>query len=350
MADLPSIQLPFDTGQLERVFAQLSKRPPIHVHDVLSGNINTIVKVECDGRLYGLRVRTQEQIYRYEPDLIKEAFVAELLKPGAQLQTDADSAGLFAGLLSARCGVLDSGGSVLPPVRYYDWTREVLAYPYCVYEWVEGVPLWDTPQAALYRAAGQALTQIHEIQFEAFYADFLSIGKQPVHWAERFPSALSKEVGAAQSRLTQILGNALASVSIPDTIDVTPCLIHNDFSPGNILVQEGRLTAIIDWDNAVIDAAALDFVKMKYWTAKDTTGQLAYEPTLFEAFVEGYGTAGQEIVESLTLALYEVLWLLRVFNFERSKQEQGIARTPGYPEAAVYEGFLSEVLARLTQF
>ena len=350
MADASSRALSFDTGQLEHVFAQLAKRPPIHVHAVLSGNINTIIKVECEGQLYGLRVRTQEQVYRYEPDLVKEVFVAELLKPNAQLQTDAFRAVLFAGFLTVRCGRLHNPGTVLPPVRYYDWTRQILAFPYCMYEWVEGEPLWDTPQAALYHAAGQALAQIHEIQFEAFYADFLSVGTQPVQWAERFPSALSKELGAAHSRLPQTLGEALATLSMPATIDVTPCLIHNDFSPGNILVQDGRLAAIIDWDNAVIDAPALDFVKMKYWTAKDRSGQLAYDPTLFEAFVAGYGTAGQDIVESLAFALYEMLWLLRVFNFERSRQEQGIARTPGYPEALVYEGFLSEVLARLKQF
>lgn len=350
MAQRSSMPLPFEIGQLEQVFAQLAKQPPIHVHDVLSGNINTILKVECEGRLYGLRVRTQEQIYRYEPDLVKEACVVELLESDTQLRTDAQIADVFARLLTDRCGRPSGVGTLLPAVRYFDWTREILAYPYCVYEWVEGVPLWDTPQADLYRAAGQALAQIHTIQCEAFYPDFMAIGKQPVHWAERFPSALGKEVGDAQARLPKSLGKAVAAVRIPNTIGLTPRLIHNDFSPGNILVQAGRLAAIIDWDNAVIDAAALDFVKMKYWTAKDRQGQLAYQPTLFQTFVEGYGPAGQEIIESLAFALYEMLWLLRVFNFECSKQEQSIARTPGYPEAAVYADFLSEVLARLEQF
>ena len=78
MADASAATLPFSSRQLERVFARLSGRPPLHVHAVLSGNINTIVKVECEGRLYGLRVRTQEQVYRYEPDLVKEALVAAL--------------------------------------------------------------------------------------------------------------------------------------------------------------------------------------------------------------------------------------------------------------------------------
>lgn len=350
MADASAATLPFSSRQLERVFARLSGRPPLHVHAVLSGNINTIVKVECEGRLYGLRVRTQEQVYRYEPDLVKEALVAALLTPGSRPPTDTAVARLFDGLLAARCGRLESETTVLPRLRYYDWTRQLLAHPYCVYDWADGAPLWDTPAPPLYRAAGRALAQIHTVRFEAWYADFPSVGKKPLAWAERFPQALGKELDAARRHLPTTLAEAAAGLRLPDTLEVRPCLVHNDFSPGNILTADGRLTAIIDWDNAVVDAPALDFVKMKYWTAKNTAGRLSPHPTLFAAFVEGYGDAGQAIVESLAFALYELLWLLRVFNFECAKQAQGIAPAPGYPEAGVYEAFLSEALTRLSRF
>ena len=96
-----------------------------------------------------------------------------------------------------------------------------------------------------------------------------------------------------------------------------------------------------------MDATPLDFVKMKYWTAKDGRGLLSHEPALFRAFVDGYGPRGTEIVQSEIFALYEALWLLRVFNFEISKQESGLECAPGYPEAAVYAEFLTGVLARL---
>lgn len=350
MADASAAALPFSSRQLERVFARLSGRPPLHVHAVLSGNINTILKVECEGRLYGLRVRTQEQVYRYEPDLVKEALVAALLTPGARPPTDAAVARLFDSLLTARCGTLDSETTVLPRLRYYDWTRQLLAHPYCVYDWANGAPLWDTPSPSLYRAAGRALAQIHTVRFEAWYADFPSVGKKPLAWAERFPQALGKELDAARRHLPTALAEAAAGLRLPDTLEVRPCLVHNDFSPGNILTADGRLTAIIDWDNAVVDAPALDFVKMKYWTAKNPSGLLSPHPTLFAAFVGGYGDAGQAIVESLAFALYELLWLLRVFNFECAKQVQGIAPAPGYPEAGAYEACLSEVLTRLSRF
>ena len=135
---------------------------------------------------------------------------------------------------------------------------------------------------------------------------------------------------------------------MPTTLPFSPCLIHNDFSPGNILVREGRLAAVIDWDNAVVDVAPLDFVKMKYWTAKDDRGQLGHNPVLFRAFVAGYGPRGPEIVESETFAWYELLWLLRVYNFEISKQERGLERAPGYPAAAEYAAFLEGAIDRLS--
>ena len=342
-------QLPFDVQQLEGVFSPLFGDQPIQVCEVISGNINTIIKVETGGQFYGLRVRTQEQVYRYEPDLIKEAFVAWLMDQGDDAKSDMEATAVFSQILTARRGSVLSQSTVLPKVRYYDWSRELLAHPYSVYEWVEGIPLWDAPEEQLYFLAGQALTTIHRIQFSAFYKDFLSFGSTPASWTERYHSALDKEVNAAQGRLSNAIIKALAELSVPSTVLFTPCLVHNDFSPANILIHNGAITAVIDWDNAVIDAAHLDFVKMKYWTAKDASGQLSHDPVLFRAFVEGYGPTGQEIVGSSIFALYEVLWLLRVFNFEMSKQEQGIPQTPGYPQAAVYAEFLTETLGRLKQ-
>jgi aminoglycoside phosphotransferase (APT) family kinase protein len=235
----------------------------------------------------------------------------------------------------------------LPAVRYFDWSRRYLPQPYCIYDWVEGEPLWNTPDSQLYFLAGQALARIHQVRFSAFYVDFLSIGAEPVGWNERYRSAFAKEVGAARPRLRRDAIHRLETVSIPSAAPGAPTLVHNDFAPGNILVKDGRLTAIIDWDNAVIEAPHLDFVKMKYWTARSTAGELAHTPDLFSAFVDGYGPEGRAIVSSPLFALYEILWLLRVLNFERSKEEQGLARAPGYPAAGVYEKFLDTALSEM---
>jgi aminoglycoside phosphotransferase (APT) family kinase protein len=284
-------------------------------------------------------------VYRYEPDLVKEAFVLWLVAHADDTPCDAVAAAAFSRLCVDRYGTVTDRHSALPVVHCYDWSRHRLPHPYCIYEWVDGVPLWDVPEPRVYASAGEALVRIHQVRFSAFYADFLAVGAQPVNWHERYRAAFDKEVSAARNRLPASLNTALRKVEIPPSVSYSPCLIHNDFAPGNILVRDGTIAAIIDWDNAVVDAPQLDFVKMKYWTAKKVNGELGHEPELFSAFVEGYGPSGQEIVSSSAFRLYEILWLLRVFNFERSKEEQGLARAPGYPAAAMYERFLAEVLS-----
>src|SRR5262249_4875509 len=175
-------------------FAPLMATPSLCVREVFSGNINTIVKVDVDGHSYGLRVRTQEQVYRYEPDLVKEAFVSWLLTHAGGVKDDGEVAAVFSALGAARCGRIAGAAEVLPPLLYYDWSRSRLAHPYCLYRWVEGVPLWSSPQARLYALAGQQLARIHRVTFSAFYTDFLSVGKRPVNWESRYRGAVEKEV------------------------------------------------------------------------------------------------------------------------------------------------------------
>ena len=174
-------------------------------------------------------------------------------------------------------------------------------------------PLWETPHRHLYALAGQMLARIHQVQFAACYADFLALGVHPLSWPERYRTALDKEIVAAQAHLPRTLVDTLRVLVVPSSMATAPCLVHNDFAPGNILVRDGGIAAVIDWDNAVIDIPHLDFVKMKYWTAKNATGELAHNPVLFGAFVEGYGPTGRDMIGSPLFVLYEVLWLLRVF-------------------------------------
>jgi aminoglycoside phosphotransferase (APT) family kinase protein len=334
----------FTTSQIARALSPLFPGAMPHVQQVFSGNINTIIQVAVNGQSYGLRVRTHEQVYRYEPNLIKEAFVLWLLRHATSGPCDTEAANAFARLAATQRGFVTEHSEGLPVVRYYDWSRAALPYPYCIYDWIDGVPLWESPHERQYARAGQTLARIHHIQFAAFYADFLAVGVHPVSWPERYRAALDKEITAAHAHLSRTLVEALRALAVPSSVTTVPCLVHNDFAPGNILVRDGNIAAVIDWDNAVIDVPHLDFVKMKYWTARNVAGELAHEPVLFGAFVDGYGPTGRDITDSSLFGLYEVLWLLRVFNFERSKEERGLARALGYPAAASYARMLERIL------
>src|SRR5215510_12570935 len=108
-----AVQTVFDMYQLKRAFSPLLENRALQVCEVFSGNINTIVKVDIAGQCYGLRVRTQEKVYRYEPDLIKEAFVAWLLQHAHKGPGDAEAATAFAEMRGAQCGSVANRTEVL---------------------------------------------------------------------------------------------------------------------------------------------------------------------------------------------------------------------------------------------
>ncbi len=333
--------------QLASVFAPLRGTHSPCVVASLSGNINTILKVAIGSRLYGLRIRVREGIFRYEPDIIKEPFVSWLLHPSNWGTTDVNKAAKLSNWHASEGGTGPASSGIEPTSLIFDWSRKILPHPYLIYHWVEGTTLWDNPTADIYHAAGKALHSLHKTRFEAFYANLLDLATKPLDWSNHFQSALDKETLEARTWLRPDLRAALATMPRPDPPLFPPCLVHNDFAPGNIIVDKGRLSAVIDWDNAVVDVAPLDFIKMKYWTYKGADGLLNADIKRFNAFVSGYGEDGAKIVESATFNWYELLWLLRVSNFEIAKQRRGLGPAPGYPPAQAYGSLLETVIRQV---
>ncbi len=71
-------------------------------------------------------------------------------------------------------------------------------------------------------------------------------------------------------------------VHLLDTVD-GPCIIHRDFRPGNVLVDDGKLQGIIDWASARAGFAQEDFCSMEH-------GEWPTHPANKKSFLEGYAT------------------------------------------------------------
>ncbi len=339
---------PLKEQQVIKIFSDIfGENIEVQIDEIFRGNINLIFKVKIDNKFYGLRVRINESVYRYEPNIVKEVLIIQLTNMQESLNFENEIEKVFAQILSQKKGTVASyNNKILPIILHYDWTRSLLPYPYYVYEWSNGTPLWHFKEAKFYSLAGYELSCIHKVHFSSFYKSLLSIGKEALNWQENYQVSLVKELASAQKYIPH-LTNSVRKIKLDDIREVTPCLLHNDFSGGNILVHNNRIQAIIDWDNAVIESQELDFVKMKYWTTKGNDGVLTYDHTLFTTFLEGYGQEAQEKVTSKVFWLYEILWLLRVYNFEKSKEEKSIPVALGYPVASTYEQYLSHVIQRL---
>lgn len=62
-----------------------------------------------------------------------------------------------------------------------------------------------------------------------------------------------------------------------------PCVVHRDFRPGNIIVDEGKLSGIIDWAGARASFAEEDFCSFEH-------GEWLYDPKIKKAFLDGYAS------------------------------------------------------------
>ncbi|MFC3909330.1 aminoglycoside phosphotransferase family protein [Legionella dresdenensis] len=62
-----------------------------------------------------------------------------------------------------------------------------------------------------------------------------------------------------------------------------PCIIHRDFRPGNLIIQNNRLKGIIDWASARASFSEEDFCSMEF-------GGWLNDATIKEAFLQGYST------------------------------------------------------------
>ena len=287
-----------------------------------SGTFNTVVKFTYGRRRLGVRLALNRLHFRYERDLIKEVFAIALLNGAEGAINDKEASLRVEALLAKPRGTLMGHPSVRT-ILYYDWTLEQLRYPFFLFEWIEGSVLWELPFAENYEAAGRVLAGIHKVRFEHFYENILTIHHVPRSWRDHLRVCLNRELARAELNLPGTLVDRLNALDMSALQEGPPCLIHNDYSGGNIVVATDGLLHVIDWDNWVVDCAELDLVKMKHWTAIGHEGRLMHRPELYEAFLDGYrAAAGLEIDEG-RLRAYEYLWLLRCFNFENSREGSG---------------------------
>lgn len=60
-----------------------------------------------------------------------------------------------------------------------------------------------------------------------------------------------------------------------------PCIIHRDFRPGNIIINQGKIQGIIDWSSARSGFAEEDFCPLEF-------GEWSTHPSYKNSFLKGY--------------------------------------------------------------
>ena len=197
-------------------------------------------------------------------------------------------------------------------------------YIWTVEEFVQGVefdpPAFDrTMRPVIGRHVGEQLRKLHASVMPTF-------GLLPPNATDQFPTIaawLANRRTRLESALPLVLNapNLAAqldrALAVLHTYTGTPRLCHGDFAGTNVLVNETRLVAAVDWEWACGGDPALDFAWWYFWHDDRTT---------LDAMIEGYAPTDSTtfVARVLAYALLHALDTLLIY------QEEGNAKGTRY--------------------
>lgn len=160
----------------------------------------------------------------------------------------------------------DAGGVPVPSVRWASEDDTWFGTPYLMVSRVEGAPLADVfepggsyPDRArvdeVFRQAMNALAAIHALDPKPLLTQGWGTPVDHASDVERWRPLLHKSDDPEQLARTEELGRRLlASAPAP----VAPAVVHGDFYSNNWMLDAGRLTAVLDWENAELGDPGCD--------------------------------------------------------------------------------------------
>lgn len=300
---------------LARAFGEAGGRARLEAP--IDGAINRTYPVVLDDTRYALRLRVHEAGFRYEKGVAKSALVGAI------------HAAKRAGRADREAAAAKPNGATpphAPGLVHWSDGDEFWALPWEVTQWCPGKALGasdaEPPALALERAAG-AIADIHAVAFEGGSPDLLSLAGPKSDFASWIGAAIERELarGPVDARID---GYARAVIRAAAG-DAHWTLVHNDLHGLHLIHDSaaGRI-GIIDWDNALVAPAELDFVKLKYWTRIDPqTGHLSPDSPRYAAIVSAYAARTGRPLQPDVFRACETLWLLRVWRFESERRQAG---------------------------
>jgi len=146
-------------------------------------------------------------------------------------------------------------------------------HAYCIAEWVPGVTLEELPEAdaqGLVEEVASLWRLIAETDVSGIdgFGDFDPDGEAPARsWREVLEK--TREDVRHELRLRQVAAEADGVLVAYDRlVDCCPeerGLIHGDFGSNNVLAKHQRITAVLDWDLAMVGDPLYDVANTYFW-------------------------------------------------------------------------------------
>lgn len=218
-----------------------------------------------------------------------------------------------------------ASGAPVPGVLAASDSVEPLGNPYLVCDFIAGETivrkiartLDDTSRAALLRQCAQALARIHQADHDGIG---LSVSDPLTDWRRELD-----EMGDT----TATFEYAFRWLQRHRPAPTTPVLVHGDFRMGNLIVDDGRLAAVLDWELTHIGEAADDvaWFCIRAWRFGAPRELGAGGLGSIEEFVAAYESAGGTPIDRAALRWWLVLATLRWgvicrYQYERHRSGQ----------------------------
>ena len=153
---------------------------------------------------------------------------------------------------------LHAAGLPVPAPLYLDPSGDLFSAPALVVEYIEGTPgiaPADVPD--FLRQFAAPLARIHRVDWATLGLSFLPKADDAwTHLLNERPARLDESLDEERIRET-----LTAAWPLPQRN--APALLHGDYWPGNILWHEGRVAAILDWEDAQIGDPLADLANSR---------------------------------------------------------------------------------------
>jgi aminoglycoside phosphotransferase (APT) family kinase protein len=224
--------------------------------------------------------------------------------------------------------LLKSAGVPAPTPRYLDAGGEVFSVPCLVVDYVEGgresAPADETEFVG---RLATVLAEIHRVDYGevSFLRERVDIGAEV--------PARRPDEPAEWQRIREVLESALPLPRRNRSV-----LLHGDFWPGNTLWKDGRLVAVIDWEDAAIGDPLADVANARL----ELLWALGIDA--MEAFTRSYASIATAV--DFTGLPYWDLWAdLRLAG---RTSEWGLDATTEKAMRAGHEAFVAQALRQLS--
>lgn len=139
--------------------------------------------------------------------------------------------------------LLRESGLPVPEPRLADDTSGLLDGPYAVIGFVDGTGPADRWSESLANQLAGVLIRLHRLDVKPVQGWLRPYSRRLERWLAN-PSAQPDEP-MRETRIREVLGRWWA-----ERTELPPRILHGDYWPGNTMWSDGRLTAVIDWEDA----------------------------------------------------------------------------------------------------